>query len=376
LNKTIPAVSIIIPMYNVEKYVGECLDSILNQTFQDFEVIAVDDCSTDKTCEVVESYLPRFEGKLQLIRSKKNSGGQVGIPRNKGMRYSIGKYLYFMDSDDVILENALEILYNTAEKLDADVIHCNERYPVVTEKFTEYKNQLNAESKNTSELRTTTIELEERINLLLSGKLTWEPWTNLIKRDLLMENNLEFPNLSIADDMAFMAALICISKKFVITQKPFYVWRQRGDSNSRKNSSPEIVIHKRGGDVFRGLKFFEEFSNKLDFFKKNPDYKYKIFDFLTRKEILIALYAQVPAHLLDGLVRRELSEFDDTTAITAFLFARMNLLNVQLIQAQNLLRQQPKEVQDFRRQNEIIQRQQAQINELQQQLRNVHDIFR
>ena len=60
MKKTIPAISIIIPMYNVEKYIGECLDSILAQTFTDYEVIAVDDCSSDKTCEVVESYLPKF----------------------------------------------------------------------------------------------------------------------------------------------------------------------------------------------------------------------------------------------------------------------------------------------------------------------------
>ena len=60
MKKTIPAVSIIIPMYNAEKYIGECLDSILAQTFQDFEVIIVDDCSTDNSCAIVESYLPKF----------------------------------------------------------------------------------------------------------------------------------------------------------------------------------------------------------------------------------------------------------------------------------------------------------------------------
>ena len=60
MRKATPAVSIIIPMYNTEKYIGECLDSILAQTFTDYEVIVVDDCSTDKSCEVVESYVPKF----------------------------------------------------------------------------------------------------------------------------------------------------------------------------------------------------------------------------------------------------------------------------------------------------------------------------
>ena len=172
----------------------------------------------------------------------------------------------------------------------------------------------------------------------------WEPWTNLIKRNLLIENNLEFPNLSIADDMAFMSALICISKKFFVTPKPFYVWRQRDDSNSHKNSSAEVVIHKRGGDVFRGLKFFEDFSNKLDFFQENPAYKYMIFDFLSRKPLLISLYAQIPAHLLDELVRRELAEIDDTTAIAAFLFAKMNVLQAQLNKARNVINQQQNQI--------------------------------
>ena len=62
MNKNIPAISIIIPMYNTEKYIGECLDSILAQTFTDFELIVVDDCSTDRSCDVVESYLSKFTG--------------------------------------------------------------------------------------------------------------------------------------------------------------------------------------------------------------------------------------------------------------------------------------------------------------------------
>ena len=118
-------------MYNVEKYIGECLNSILAQTFADYEVIVVDDCSTDKSCDIVESYLPKFNSggveKLQLIRSKENSGG-AGIPRNIGIRYSCGKYLFITDSDDAITETALEELYTSAKKFDADIVHCEKWY--------------------------------------------------------------------------------------------------------------------------------------------------------------------------------------------------------------------------------------------------------
>ena len=382
MKKTIPAISIIIPMYNVEKYIGECLDSILAQTFDDYEVIAVDDCSTDKTCEVVESYLPRFNDKLQLIRSDKNSGGRVGIPRNKGMRYAIGDYLYFMDSDDAMLDNALEILYNAAEKFAADVVHSDKCFYAPDDTVTTDKSKLELivkdESVNLNNQTVMSDKLEDRINQFITGFTRWEPWSNFIRRNFLMENNIEFPLLSIADDMSFHIMITLAAEKIILTPESFYVFRQRSTSNSRKQWSVPDTIHKRVADIFMGVTVLEKFMHKFEFFAKNPEYRYKLFEFITSSETMpvIPMYAQIPAHLMDGLIRRELAEIEDTTALTAFLFARMNLMNVQLIRAQNLLRQQPKEVQDFQRQNEIIQRQQLQIQQLQQQLRNVHDVFR
>ena len=85
-----PKISIVIPMYNTEKYVGECLHSLEIQTFQDFEIIVVDDCSTDKSPEIVESYMPKFNGRLKMIRTEKNSGG-CSVPRNAGMKIAKGK---------------------------------------------------------------------------------------------------------------------------------------------------------------------------------------------------------------------------------------------------------------------------------------------
>ena len=118
-----PQISIIIPMYNVEEYVGECLDSILVQTFKDYEVIIVDDCSTDNSCDVVESYMSKFNGKLNLIKSKKNSGG-CAVPRNIGLSHANGKYIFFLDSDDLIVKTGLAELYKVAEDYQADVIQC------------------------------------------------------------------------------------------------------------------------------------------------------------------------------------------------------------------------------------------------------------
>lgn len=101
-----PAVSVIIPLYNAEKYIAESLDSLLAQTFQNFEVVVVDDCSTDSSCDIVESYASKFGGRLTLSHMAKNSGSG-GLPRNKGMMLSCGEYIQFLDADDTLTRTAL-----------------------------------------------------------------------------------------------------------------------------------------------------------------------------------------------------------------------------------------------------------------------------
>lgn len=123
LPQTKYAISVIIPIYNVAEYIGECLDSLLIQTFQDFEVIIVDDCSTDNSVEIVESYAPKFNGRLQLTKTKTNSGGGGYVPRNIGFKLARGNYVYFADADDFLLGTALETLYTTARKHSVEVVY-------------------------------------------------------------------------------------------------------------------------------------------------------------------------------------------------------------------------------------------------------------
>ncbi|MBR4151501.1 MAG: glycosyltransferase family 2 protein [Selenomonadaceae bacterium] len=114
-------------MYNAGKYIEECLDSLLAQTFQDFEVIVVDDCSMDNSVQIVESYKEKFYGRLQLVVLEKNSGGG-SKPRNLVLKLSRGEYIFFVDSDDFIMLNALETLYTTAEEYDAEVVYYSSNY--------------------------------------------------------------------------------------------------------------------------------------------------------------------------------------------------------------------------------------------------------
>lgn len=169
LNETLPAISVIIPVYNAEKYIQQCLSSILIQTFQDYEVIVVDDCSTDDSIKIIELMMPIFKDKLKLIKRSKNSGSPA-IPRNIGMRCSRGKYISFIDNDDVFTKNTF------------------------------FGN--------------------------------WVVWNKLFRRGFIIENYLEFPNLKVADDMMFNFFCLCLAKKHVHVPNITYIYRNMNDSIS------------------------------------------------------------------------------------------------------------------------------------------------
>ena len=115
-----PEVSVIVPVYNVEIYIKQCVDSILNQSFQDFEIILVDDASPDNSIALCQR-LYGGNDKIKIVRHEKNLG--LGPARNTGIKYARGKYVYFVDSDDFILPDALEKFYVAAETFNAQVVH-------------------------------------------------------------------------------------------------------------------------------------------------------------------------------------------------------------------------------------------------------------
>ena len=106
------------PMYNAEKYVELAIYSLLNQTFKDFEAILIDDCSTDKTLKKVRKFK---DSRIKIIQNETNLG-MPGSVRNVGLNIAKGEYIFFLDNDDVMLPNCLELLLSTAEQTDADVV--------------------------------------------------------------------------------------------------------------------------------------------------------------------------------------------------------------------------------------------------------------
>ena len=253
------AVSVIIPMYNAAEFIGECLDSLLAQTFQNFEVIVVDDCSTDNSVEIVEEYAPKFNGRLRLEKTEKNSNTSGNVPRNIGVRLAQGDYIQFLDADDMILTNALETLYKAAIFYDADVVytasfyHLNAPNDISLQRDGAYDKTRRA---NTS----LNPRLNDNLNLLLfeNGEGNFHNcWTKFVRREFLAENKIVFPRLSQAGDFIWVIEVYCHTKSLLRITTLLYLHR------TYKNNSTSQMIRPPQEKYLQEFSSFVEFAKRL-----------------------------------------------------------------------------------------------------------------
>lgn len=269
-----PAVSIIIPMYNTEKFIGDCLESLLAQTFQDFEVVVADDCSTDSSVQIVESYMEKFGGRLRLVHTEKNSGN-CAIPKNRGFKFSRGKYAFFMDSDDMIAPNALEKLYSIMEShTDVDLIYCTANY-VMSEDGGNFQ-VFRTPKYNPETMLTAYDNLTERLNDIIQQKFHREPWRSFVRRDFLVEHEIYFPNLKPGDDAAWFYISFFYVKKILLLSEPVYIYRYVNNSIMHLDRTPEQMINHCVNPIILGSKILDDYMSKLDFFHEHPEYRYGV----------------------------------------------------------------------------------------------------
>ena len=352
-----PAVSVVIPLYNAEKYIAECLDSLLAQTFTDFEVIVVDDGSTDASPAIVESYAEKFGGRLQCFKTKKNTGSGTE-PRNLGIVYSRGEYLYLMDNDDAVTPTALEELYTAAKKFDADVVHCEKYYEVPARLWNdaESRKKLKPFSYVTGEKVFLTEpliwadNLEERIKFFSQRKLTWNYWVKLVRRDFIVENSIKAVGV-MADDMIFTICALCCAKKYVLVPNVIYFYRKREDSLIHKDSDTLRQVNSWLKMIRDGVEHLDEFFSENDFLSSRPDLKHLLTETFANEMLghLTQVYAKIPAHELDELLRETLGD-GDNAALTALLFSEMNVRHLQLLRTQRRIAVLENEMKSDRRQ--------------------------
>ena len=274
-----PAVSVIIPMYNVESYVGECLESVLKQTFQDYEVIVVDDCSTDDSVKIVEDYAPKFEGRLQLFSMEKNTG-TPGKPRNRGIELARGEYMQFLDADDFMILHALEALYTAAKKYDADVVYSAAHYlmkepnDVKTIKDGEGRKLL-AEGLEDEPALTVDDPQKNLAKLLVDGNFH-TPWTAFVRREFLIEGGHFFPNMRSGEDFLWVIKLYCHAKRFLRHPMPLHFYRNYNEGSiTQKKRSPQEQLSHWTSVFVAWAKHFSKLANEIDLLKNNSAYCYQ-----------------------------------------------------------------------------------------------------
>ena len=276
----IPVISVVIPLYNAKEYIGECLNSILAQTFQKFEVIVVDDCSKDGSIAVVESYVPKFDGRLRVMKTKKNSGGGGYIPRNIGLNLANGEYIFFADADDYLAKNALEILYNAATKNDADVVYTAAYYELNEEnKFHVLRDEKGKKlqrkgGEDKAEL--VTDDPEKNLNELFMEGGFQSPWTKFVRREFLTDNELFFPEIVTGGDYIWSISVYSKAKKFLRLPVPVYFFRSYSLSFAlRKERRPQKQVLFWVTAFVSWLRALNDLTAQNELLTKNPAWCYK-----------------------------------------------------------------------------------------------------
>ena len=232
-----PKVSIIVPVYNVEKYIEKCLNSLVKQTMEDIEIIIVNDGSKDNSINVINKFIKQYPEKIQYLE-KKNGG--LSDARNYGLPYAKGEYIAFLDSDDYVEEDMYEKMYKLAKKENSDMVECDFIW--------EYPNK---QKEDIGQIYTNKKQMLEKVRVVA--------WNKLIKTNIVIENKITFPKGYRYEDVEFTYKLVPYLNRVSFLKKPcvHYVQRENSISNLQNERTKEI---------------FNVLDHVLDFYKKNNIY--------------------------------------------------------------------------------------------------------
>ena len=275
----VPAISVIIPMYNAEKYIDGCLRSFFAQTFTDFELIVVDDCSTDNSVAIVENYAEKFGGRLKIIQTQKNSGGGGYVGRNFGLNLSRGEYIFFADADDFVVETALEIMHAAAVNAAADVVYIASHYLYDDGKVSVFIDSEGEAAQNNGvadKISLTIDNPDKNLRRLMFGAAFRNPWTKFVRRDFLVENEIFFPNVISGGDVIWVVHVFCCAKRLVRLPIPLYFYRTSQESISRQKNSPDKHISRWIKSFVAWSKALGDLAARNNFLHENPAYCHRL----------------------------------------------------------------------------------------------------
>lgn len=249
-------ISIIIPAYNSEQYIEKCLDSVINQTYHNIEIIIVNDCSKDNVEKIIIKYKEK-DPRIIYLKNEVNMG--VGPTRNRGIDIAKGKYLYFLDSDDYILPNCIEELYSAIS--DKDSFSCT------TIGYKNIDGQIVTFSRSKEELM-----LLEYPSVCI----------RLFNKKIIDEINLRFSNLRIGEDLEFVFKLLIYNNNVSFIDKPLFTYVIHKGSSIRTYNKCQI-------DVLKVLDNIESYAKSRNCYEKF----YDIIEYVSVSHILVGAVKRI-----------------------------------------------------------------------------------
>ena len=275
-----PKVSVIIPVYNVEKYLRECLDSVVNQTLKDIEIICVNDGSTDNSLKILEEYALQ-DNRIKII-NQENQG--AGAARNNGMNSTQGEYLLFLDSDDFFDLRMFETLYDKMLQTKADIIGFG--YYTYDEKTKNCKPNEHSIRKKLIPHNSMTFSYKDCPFTILNI-ISNSPWNKIYKTDFLRATNLHFQNLSAFNDVYFATSVLGYAEKIVCIDKPLLYHRVSLNTSitSSKTKKFDDLVQAVNAVIneMQKLEYYDDIKVAVLSFAINA-YKYFYYDVLVTEE--------------------------------------------------------------------------------------------
>lgn len=263
-----PEISVIVTVYNCEKYIGNCLQSILAQTWQNFELLVIDDVSTDCSLEICRQ-AAQMDSWLRLFQMPQNSG--AALTRNRGMDEAQGRFITFVDGDDVVRPEYLKTLYRQAVLYKADVLSGGSE---------EYDLQNNGEYiKGRTVVATDDIwvlpeNAEKRLEIMLANGTSVNCWGKLYSREFIEKNKLRFDEMTNFEDCLFNFLCLYFADKYVFSGAANYCYFIRHSSLSRGWEISKADKFWQSG--IRIIQVSEKWMQKMALFVQKPALKMQV----------------------------------------------------------------------------------------------------
>lgn len=257
-------VSVIVPIFKVEKFIKRCATALLEQSLNDVEFIFVDDCTPDNSLGILNEVIQQFPSRQQAIKHVKHEVNK-GLPtaRNSGLQEATGEYIFHCDSDDWLETNALELLYHKAEEDQADIVWCDW--------YLSFKDNERYMTQATA--HTGILTGEESLKLLLGGRIKYNVWNKLVRRELYTAHQIHFPDgYGMGEDMT-MLKLFAYSQRVSYLNKALYHYAQTNTEAFTASNKPQHLeqIKYNVDHIVAFLKdhFGETLNDDLHYFKLN-----------------------------------------------------------------------------------------------------------